>query len=100
MKKTIFDKYVKEVCELYRIRERDLWEKTKKLDIVNARYLLYYLCHIRNIAQVDIISYCEECGYSVARPNLIHAIKSIGKKVATDSDYYNIVKRIEESVSI
>jgi chromosomal replication initiation ATPase DnaA len=100
MKKAIFDKYAKEVAEHFRIKESDLWTKSKKTDITNARYLLFYLCFKRDIIQQKIIDYCEEYGLKVLRSTLTHALKKMEDRVQTDSDYYAIVKRIQESVTI
>ena len=44
MKEPIFKEYATKVADLYSVSEDELFSKSKKRAIVDARHLLYYLC--------------------------------------------------------
>jgi chromosomal replication initiator protein len=98
MKKDIFIQYADKVCELFSITRQQLFSKKKKRDYVDARHLLYYLCHKRPMRISYIQSYMKEYGYAIDHPSVIHGIKVAEDKMNTDNDYVMTVKDIERSV--
>jgi chromosomal replication initiator protein len=100
MKSDVFNQYVDRVSELYNIKKRDLFSKSKKREFVDARHLIYYLCSKRPIQVSYIQKYMDDNGYKIQHSSVIHGINSIQKKVNEDRDYQTIIKDIEKAVFI
>ncbi|UOF82492.1 dnaA [Caudoviricetes sp.] len=100
MKKTLFTQYISHICRLYQIKEQELFSRSKKHALSEARHLLYYLCYERKIRIIDIQTYMEESGYKVQHSSVIHGIRGIKKRVANDMDYANVTEKIQDSVTI
>lgn len=100
MKQDIFNQYADKVSKLFSIKKEELFSKTKKRDIVDARQLLYYLCNIRYIGVSYIQKYMQENGYVIQHPSVINGIKRVSERMKEDGDYVAIVKDIEKSVFI
>ena len=49
MKQKLFKEYTKSVCKSVNIDAKTLFTKTKRRDVVDARFLLYYICFERPI---------------------------------------------------
>ena len=49
MKKKVFNYYADNIAELFGLNKKDIFTKTKSRDVVDARYMLYYLCSERPI---------------------------------------------------
>ena len=47
MKYELFSKYATEVCKVFGVEEDQIFQKNKEAEIVDARYLLYYLCNTK-----------------------------------------------------
>lgn len=92
MKYKIFNQYVDQVCHLFSISKEELFSKTKRRDIVDARQLLYYLCDKRPIRQVYIQEYMSNNGYDISHSSIHHGISVVKKKVKTDKDYKEYAK--------
>ena len=54
MKQNIFNEYATQCADLFSISEELLFTKSKRRDIVDARYLLYYMCSERPMRIVYI----------------------------------------------
>lgn len=100
MKSDVFNQYVDRVSDLYNIKKKDLFSKSKKREFVDARHLIYYLCSKRPIQISYIQKYMEENGYKVGHSSVIHGINSIQNKVNEDRDYQTIIKDIDKAVFI
>lgn len=100
MKEKIFTEYERQVAEIFRLTTEEMWEKSKRSEVVDARYLLYYLAHLRKISHKNIILYCAERGYKLDRNTLIYAIKVTQDKASSDQDYKDVINRIEQSTTI
>ncbi len=96
----IFIGYVSYVCNVYSISPVDLFVKSKRRDIVDARYLLYFLCSERPIRIRYIQQYMEENGYKVGHSTIIHGIKQIREKSEYDDDYKVIINNIKECITL
>ena len=100
MKQDIFNQYVDRVVGLFRISKEELFSKSKKREIVDARHLLYYLCHKRPMTITYIQKYMNESGYEIQHSSIIHGINSVSERVRDDADYMQIVKEIDKAVFI
>jgi chromosomal replication initiation ATPase DnaA len=100
MKNDIFNQYVERIIELFEITREELFSKTKKREAVDARYLLYYLCHKRPMTLSYIQRFMKANGYEIQHSSVIHGIKTTAKRVKSDSDYSQVVKQMEKAVFI
>ena len=91
MKANIFNEYSKAVCELFNIDKESLFTKTKRRDIVDARQMLYYLCHKRPMRVVYIQEYMTDNGYPIAHSSIIHGINVVKDRLTHDSDYVSVL---------
>ena len=100
MKNDIFTQYVDRIVELFEISREELFSKSKRRDIVDARYLLYYLCHKRPMTLSYIQKFMKANGYEIQHSSVIHGINTTMEKVKNDSDYSQVVKDMEKAVFI
>lgn len=97
MKAKIFNDYATRVAEMFDISEDDLFTKSKRRDIVDARQLLYYACYKRPMNVIYIQAYLIKRGYEVGHTSILHGIKAVEKRIENDSDYTDILKQIHAS---
>lgn len=100
MKVDIFNQYVDKVTDRFGITKEELFSKTKKREYVDARHMLYFLCYHRPMRIKYIQEYMSANGYPINHSAIIHGIKQVDGILAEDRDYQQIVKSIEECVSI
>ena len=100
MKSDVFNQYVDRISELFKIEKKDLFIKSKKQELVDARHLLYYLCSNRPMKLIYIEKYMEENGYNIKHNSIIHGINSIEKKMVLDRDLLSVIRDIEKAVYI
>ena len=100
MKEDVFNQYVDRVTNLFGIEKEELFSKSKKRNLVDARQLLYYLCSKRPIQVTYIQKYMKDNGYNVCHSVIIHGINVMNKKVETDKDYKTIANDIDRAVFI
>jgi chromosomal replication initiation ATPase DnaA len=100
MKSDIFYQYVERITELFRITKEELFSKSKRRDLVDARYLLYYMCYKRPMSLAYIQKYMSENGYAIKHSSVIYGINVISERVKSDSDYMQVVKDLEKAVFI
>lgn len=98
MKQDVFNEYAERVCELFSISKRSLFDKSKKREFSDARFLLYYLCHRRRIKPCYIERYMKENGYVITHSTILYGVREVTKRVEEDSDYSSIVRDIERTV--
>lgn len=98
MKKEIFDNYVKLICEMFGIKQDELFTKNKRRDLVDARHMLYYMCFNRKLQVTHIKQYMLENGYYVQHPTVLHGIKEIQKKMVDDYDYVRVINKLNDLV--
>lgn len=99
MKKEIFNQYAQKIADLFGVDKQELFVKSKKRDLVDARHLLYYLCFHRPMKLISIQNFMDENGYNISHPSVIHGINTVEQRVAEDADYTSIIKSIEKSVN-
>ena len=98
MKQTIFNKYANKVSEAYEISTEQLFTKSKRRDIVDARQLLYFVCADRHMRVRYIQQYMENKGYDVGHSSTIHGIGQVKERLEQDVDYQNFVDSIRSCV--
>lgn len=98
MKSEIFNKYAEQVAELYEIEKKDLFKKTKKRMVVDARHLLYYLSKSRPMKVIHIKYHMGKNGYEIAHSSIIHGINMVEEKIKEDGDYMEVIKSIRARV--
>jgi chromosomal replication initiation ATPase DnaA len=100
MKSEIFNQYADRVSSLFGLEKDTIFSKSKKKDIVDARYLLYYLCYNRPMKVIYIQKYMSDKGYEIKHSSIIYGIKAIDERMESDSDYITVVKNLQKSVLI
>lgn len=100
MKSEIFNKYVDRVVALFDISRESLFSKSKERSLVDARYLLYYLCHKRPMSVAYIQKYMSENGYTTKHTTILYGIRVVEARINEDNDYQRVAQSIEKSVSI
>lgn len=95
MKNEIFNDYVERIVGLYKIPKEDIFSKNKRMDVVDARQMLYYLCNRRNISHTQIKRYLIDEGLEMTISTILHGIKVMEEKIANDSDYKQIINKIK-----
>lgn len=100
MKQDIFNQYADRIVDIFSISKEELFSKSKKREIVDARYLLYYLCHKRPMTITYIQRYMKENGYDIQHSSIIHGINDVVGRVKDDADYLQTVKELEKAVFI
>lgn len=100
MKVDIFNQYVERLTELFGITKENLFSKSKERELVDARYLLYYLCFKRPMNISYIQKYLLDNGYDIKHTTILYGIRIVEKRVKEDPDYMQIVKDIQKAVFI
>lgn len=100
MKVDVFNQYVDKVTGLFNIETKDLFSKTKKREIVDARQLLYYLCYKRPMRLTYIQKYMAENGFILHHTSLLKGIRNVEERLRDDEDYVSIIRELERSVFI
>ncbi len=100
MKKQIFKSYADKISTVYEIQLESLFEKSKKREVVDARQMLYYLCHQRNMKIVQIQSFMDEQGYSISHSSIIHGIKVVKENTKHDQDYKTFINNINNELHL
>jgi len=95
MKKTIFNQYVKEVCRLFDIEPSQLFTRTRKRKIVEARQLVHYLCYNRSMGLTEISEYMEQSGLSLTPANISNGVNRVREKIRYDDDYEYVINKIK-----
>jgi chromosomal replication initiator protein len=95
MKKEIFDKYAVAIAKQFHLTLDQMFDKTKRRDIVDARQMLYYLCMERPIRISYIQRFMEEQGYSCAHSTIIHGYRKAKQMIDIDKDFKDVVKLLQ-----
>lgn len=98
MKQDVFHSYADQVAHMFGIKREELFSKSKKRDIVDARYLLYYLCHQRPMRVSYIKRYMCENGYDIHHSTIVYGINTTRNRIEKDADYIKAIKSINNSI--
>lgn len=91
MKKEIFYNYATRIAKHFDLSQEEMFSKTKKREIVDARQVLYYVCLKRPMRVASIRRYMEEMGYVVGHSTIIHGANAVEKMIKEDKDFNKIV---------
>ena len=91
MKIRIFNQYVEKVTKLFGIEKDELFQKSKKRKVVDARHLLYYMCYNRPMRLRYIQDYMSENEYEVGHSSILHGIAQVERKIIEDGDYISVI---------
>jgi chromosomal replication initiation ATPase DnaA len=87
--------YSERIQQLFSITSEQLFSKSKKRDLVDARFLLYYLCFKRPMQINYIQKYMTDSGYAIQHSSVIHGISVIEDRIKTDKDYSLTINKIK-----
>tara|TARA_R100001591_G_scaffold982_1_gene2445 strand:- start:1118 stop:1411 length:294 start_codon:yes stop_codon:yes gene_type:complete len=96
MKKHIFDAYATAIAKQFHLTLDQMFDKTKKREIVDARQMLYYMCMERPIRISYIQRFMEENGHSVCHSTIIHGYKKAKELIDQDKDFQDVVSRLQD----
>ena len=96
MRKHIFDDYAKAIAEQFHLTLDQMFIKTKKREVVDARQMLYYLCMERPIRISYIQRFMEAQGLGVSHSTIIHGYKKAKEMIDTDVDYKQVVNKLQD----
>ncbi len=100
MKGKIFNYYASQIAETFNIKESELFEKSKRREVVDARHMLYYACSKRPMRVVYIQNYMKEKGYDIGHSSILHGIEMAAKRNHEDRDYSRFVNSILDNDAI
>lgn len=86
---------MKAVCRMHKVKARDIESKSRKAEIVQARQIVMYLTQKHtgmNLSQIGL-----ELGRR-DHATVLHGIRQVEKRIATDHDYRKHIEEIETSV--
>ena len=99
MKKDIFDSYAIAIANKFGLTFNQMFERTKKREIVDARQMLYYLCRERPVRISYIQRFMKEQGHSVSHSTIIHGYKKAKILINKDNDFKQFIKQTLDSES-
>jgi chromosomal replication initiation ATPase DnaA len=97
MKKDIFDGYAIAIAKQFHLTLDQMFDKTKRREIVDARQMLYYLCMERPIRISYIQRFMEEQGHVVAHSTIIHGYKKAKQLIESDKDFEDVVTLLQDA---
>lgn len=94
MKKELFQSILSQILKKYGISKQEFYEQTKMPDIVNARYLLFYVCRTKGISVSRIERLLKDDGFEMSYATIFRGIKAMEKRIIEDADYSRIISSI------
>jgi len=98
MKKAIFDKYAYAIAEQFHLKLDEMFDKSRRRDLVDARQLLFYLCLERPIRVSYVQKFMEDNGCKVAHSTIIHGYKQAKALIDSDQDYSEMIDKINNEI--
>lgn len=95
MKREIFDRYATAIADRFHLTLDEMFSKTKKREIVDARQMLYFLSRERPIRISYIQKFMEDNGYIVTHSTIIHGYNKAKESVDKDQDYADVINQIK-----
>ncbi|QGH72859.1 MAG: hypothetical protein [Podoviridae sp. ctrTa16] len=80
IRKGMFFEIVRETCGELGVSKAQVFRKTKKRNIVDARHIIYYSCFNSGMRVSTICNYMIENGYDIAHNSIINGIRSITER--------------------
>ena len=101
MKYKLFKKFIERILEHMEISHADLFEKSRKKSVVEARQLLYYLCFKRGMRPTEIKDYMTREGHSIEHTTILYGIREITNTIDYDKDFKVIADSImQEEIEV
>lgn len=94
MKKDIFDAYADAIAEKFHLTLGEMFSKSRKREIVEARQMLYFLAKERPIRLSYIKRFMEENGLPVQYHTIMHGYTKAKEYIDSDPDYKFVVDTI------
>lgn len=94
MKQKIFNHYTTEIAETFNIKEVELFQKSKRREIVDARHTLYLACSSRPMRVVYIQNYMKDRGYSTGHSSILYGIERASIRKNEDKDYSRFINSL------
>lgn len=99
MKDEILNQIRDAVCQRFSITLEQFFSKSQRRDIVDARYVFYYLADIRRVKNFYIRKYMEQNGFPVFHSNIIYGVREMRYKVQEDKDYEKILNEMQRKIN-
>jgi hypothetical protein len=99
MKRDLYNRILQQILDRYKITKDELYESTKMHDVVNARYLLFYVCKKNGISVSRLQILLKEDGFNVTTPTVLRGIQAMENRILEDTDYISIIKSINTNQS-
>lgn len=100
MKKVLFKKFAIAMAEKFGLTLDEMFAKNREHDVVQARWMLYYLCVERKISVPYIKKCLAEQGYKASASTITYGYKKASQLVATDYDYRHLTtEHLEEKIT-
>ena len=97
MKKEIFNTYANSIAKQFHLTLDEMFARSKKRDIVDARQMLWWLCMERPIRISYIRTFMGEHGFDASHSTIIHGYKQAKKLIDSDPDYKKLIKDIKKN---
>jgi len=94
MKKELFQSILNQILKKYGVSKEEFYEQTKMPDIVNARYLLFYVCKMNGISVSRLQVLLKADGFDMTYATIFRGIKAMEKRIIEDADYSKIISSI------
>lgn len=94
MKKELFQSILSQILKKYEVSKEEFYEQTKMPDIVNARYLLFYVCKMNGLSVSRIERLLKDDGFDMTYATIFRGIKAMEKRIIEDNDYKQIISSI------
>ena len=98
MNKALFEKILKAILNYYSISRYELYEPSKMPDVVNARYLLFYICELKGISNSRLQKLLEEDGFDMTYATIFRGVKAIKKRIEENEDYKKILNHVIKEI--
>ena len=100
MKKDIFDSYAQAIAKQFHLTLDQMFTKTKRREMVDARQMLYYLCMERPIRISYIQRFLETYNFKVTHSTIIHGYNKAKESMKNDTDVTNLINDILKSTNV
>ena len=97
MKEYIFKQYANNICTNMGIHSSDLFVKSREAGVVEARQLLFFLCHTKQkMGYSEIKKYTDNAGFDQDVSNISYHVEKMQEKINDDPDYIKIVNKLDK----
>lgn len=94
MKKEIFQQYVADITTTFGLTQEELFSKNRSRQIVDARWMLYYVCIENPMPKPFLQQYMKNSGLNVSHTNILYGYRKAKELINEDYDYKAIVDNI------